>query len=89
MVIEIPLSPVSSPPSDVKVDYSRDDIDFDDEPPPPDTSKFSHLAVEEMEVTSPTEMVLSFAEIPSTEGNFWLRSTFFAHHVDIFLMLCF
>jgi len=40
-VIEIPLSPVSSPPSDEVIDYSIDDFDFGDKPPPPNTNKFS------------------------------------------------
>ena len=58
------------------MDYSGDDIDFNDEPPPPDTSKFSHLAAEDMEVISPGEATLTPAGITSTEGKFWLHYTF-------------
>ena len=46
--IEIPPSAVSSPPSNEEVDYSGDDFNFGDKPPPPDTRKFSHLTIEEM-----------------------------------------
>ena len=67
--IKIPPSSVSSPPSNEEVDYSGDDFNFGDKPPPPDTSKFSHLTIEEIEVTSLTETVLPPAEIASTEDK--------------------
>ena len=65
IIVEIPPSPASSPPSD-EVDYSGDDIDFGDEPPPPDTSKFFHLAAEDMVIISPGEVVLPPVGITST-----------------------
>ena len=55
----------------------RDDIDFNDEPPPTDTNKFLHLAAEDMEVTSLTETVLSPTKIASIEGKLWLYCTSF------------
>ena len=65
-VIEIP--PSLTPSSDEEVDYSRDDFDFNGEPAPPSTNKFSHLTIEEMEVTSLIETVL-----PPTEVAFFKR----------------
>ena len=41
-------TPVSFPSSSEKLDYSGDDIDWDNVHPAPDTSKFSHLTKGEM-----------------------------------------
>ena len=49
-VIEIPPSP--TPPSNEEVDTSGDDWNLGDESAPFDTSKFSHLIIEEGEITS-------------------------------------
>jgi len=68
--IEIPPSPIQSPLSEEKVDYSREDFDFGKEPPtPPDTSNFSHLAVEDVDVTSQVRADLLPARITSAEGK--------------------
>ena len=86
LIIEILPSLVSYPLSDEEVNFLRDDIDFNDEPPPTDTNKFLHLAAEDMEVTSSTETVLSPTKIASIEGKLWLIVPLFAHYIDIFLM---
>jgi len=57
LVIEILPSPVASSPLKKEVDNSRADFNFSDEPAPPHTSKFSHLTIGEMGVTSLMEMV--------------------------------
>ena len=62
--IEFPTSPVSSPQSEEEVDYSEEDLNFGYEPPPPDTSKFSQLAVEDIEVTFLDETTLPPTKIP-------------------------
>ena len=48
-------------------DYSGDEVDFDDEPALADTSKFSHISEEEMQVDVPV-MVPPSGEIAITEG---------------------
>ena len=53
---------VSSSSSSKELEYSRNDIDWNDKCPTPDTSKFSHLTVEEVEITS-------------TEGKLWFPCT--------------
>jgi len=87
-VIEIPPSLI--PLSNEEVDYSRDDFYFGDELAPPDTSKFSHLTVEEGETTSPAEMVSPLMEINSMKGNFWFHSssflTLYKHLFNVLLM---
>jgi len=55
-MIEILPSLESSPASEKEVDYSREGLDFGDEPPPPNTSKFSYLVAKNMEITSPVEV---------------------------------
>ena len=72
---EIPPPRLSS--RSEELDYSGDDLEFsyDYEPPLPDTSKYSHLIVEDMEVTSPAKTNLPPAEITSTEGKLWLHCT--------------
>ena len=67
--IDVPLYPISSPHSEGEVDYFREDVDFGYDPHHPDTSKFSHLVIEDMEVTPPTETVSCYADITSTESK--------------------
>ena len=47
--------------------YSGEEVDFGDEPTLPDTSKFSHISEEEMQVYVPV-MVPPSGEITTTEG---------------------
>ena len=47
--------------------YSGEEVDFGDEPTIPDTSKFSHISEEEMQVYIPV-MVPPSGEIATTEG---------------------
>ena len=43
-VTEVSFVQVLSSSSEDHVDYSRDELDFGDEPAPPDTSKFTHIS---------------------------------------------
>ena len=52
---EIPPSLVLSSQSEEGVDYSREDLDFCHDLSPPDTSKFSYLSANDMEVTYPVK----------------------------------
>jgi len=58
---------VSSSSSEEHSDYSGDEVDFGDEPAFPDTSKFSQIFEEKMQVDVPT-MVPPSREITATEG---------------------
>ena len=88
-VTGIPHSLVSSPWSEEEVDYFEEDLNFGHEPPASNTSKFSHLSVEKMEVTSSAEIALPLVKITSTEGKLWLHCTssrIFELHINVFLM---
>jgi len=52
-ITEASLVQVSSSSSEEHSDYSGDEVDFGDEPAVPDTSKFSHISEEEMQVYVP------------------------------------
>jgi len=52
-ITEVPLIQVLSSSFEEHVDYSGDELDFGDEPTPPDTSKFSHILEGEMRVDVP------------------------------------
>ena len=58
---------VPSSSSEEHVDLSWDELDFGDEPAPPDTSKFTHIFEEEMQVDIPA-MVPPSGEVTTTEG---------------------
>jgi len=64
-VTEVSLVQVSSSSSEEYGDYSEDEVNFDDEPALPDTSKFSHISEEEMQVDVPT-MVASSGKVTTT-----------------------
>ena len=76
-----------SPPANEKIDYSGDNWDLGDEPAPLDTNKFSHLTIEEGEITFPPETILPHAETVAIECKLF-ASLFspFIHHTDIVLM---
>ena len=65
-VTEASLVQVSSSSSEEHNDYSGDEVDFGDEPALPDTSKFSHISEEEMQVYVPA-MVSPSGEVTTTE----------------------
>ena len=46
--VRVSPTPIPSPSSSEKLDYSGDDIDWDNVHPTPDTNKFSHLTKEEI-----------------------------------------
>ena len=73
-VAEVSLTQVSS--SSSREDYSGDDIDWDNVHPAPDISKFSHLAIKDMEIT--LWKVNSGSIVPS-----------FVLCIDVFLMFPF
>jgi len=58
---------VSSSSSEEHVDFSRDEYDFGDQPAPSDTSKYSHISEEEMQVDVPATAPPS-GKIATTEG---------------------
>jgi len=58
---------LSSSSSEEHEYYSCEEVDFGDEPALPDTSKFSHISEEEMQVYVPA-MVLPTGEIATAEG---------------------
>ena len=58
---------MSSSSSEEQGYYSGEEVDFDDEPALPDTSKFSHISEEKMQVYVPA-MVPPTGEIATTEG---------------------
>ena len=58
---------MSSSSSEEHVDYSVNEVDFGGEPTLPDTSKHSHIFVEEMQVDVPA-MVPSPGEVATIEG---------------------
>jgi len=61
-------TPISSSSSSEKLDYSGDDdVDWDTVHPSPDTSKYSHLAEEEMQVAA-LKTELPFGETFTSEG---------------------
>ena len=58
---------MSSSSSEEHVDYSEDEVDFGDEPAPPDTSKHSHISEEEMQVDIYSTVPPS-GEVATTDG---------------------
>ena len=64
--------------------YSGDEVDFGDEPALPDTSKFSYISEEEMQMYI-SAMVLPSGEITTTEGI----SSFILNYFPIELDKCF
>ena len=66
-ITEASLVQVSSSSSEEHNDYSGDEVDFGDEPALPDTSKFSHISEEEMQLDVPV-MVPPSGEVTTTEG---------------------
>ena len=60
-------------------DYSEDEVYFGDEPALPDSSKFSHISEEEMQVDLPA-MVPPSREVATTEGVFLLTHLFFSSY---------
>ena len=64
---------VSSSSSSEKLDYSRDDINRDNMRLVPDTGKFSHMTVEEMQVVAP-EKEFPLGETTPLRILFLLRS---------------
>jgi len=60
MVIDIQPSHISSPQSEEEVDYSGEDLDFEYDHLSP--SKFSHLVIEDMEVTPSSKTISSSAD---------------------------
>ena len=72
-IIEVSLVQVSSSSSEEHGDYSGDEVYFGDEPALPDTSKFSHISDEEMQVDVPA-MVPPLPEVATTEGIFFSLS---------------
>ena len=72
---------MSSSSSSEKLDYSGDnDADWDDVHSAPDTSKYSHLAKEEVQVAAPRIEPLS-EETLTVEGILF----FLNHHSPLFL----
>jgi len=58
---------VLSSSSEEHSDYLGDEVDFRDGPALPDSSKFTHISEEEMQVNVPV-MVPSSGEVTATEG---------------------
>ena len=62
--VEIEPAQASLSSTNEEVDYSGSDVDWNNVRPSPYSSKFSHLATDEMEIIS-------------MEGNLWFNYTFF------------
>ena len=78
-------TPISSSLLRNKLDYSRDDIDWDNVRPALDTSKFSYLIEEEVQVASP-EKELPLGGTATTEGILSIQLiTFLVNHIDVVL----
>ena len=77
-ITEASLVQVSSSSSEEHSAYSGDKVDFGDEPALPDTSKFSHIYEEEMQVDVPA-MVSPSGEVATTEGIFSIPLNYFPH----------
>jgi len=58
---------VSSSSSEEQVDLSGDELDFGDEPAPPDTCKFTHIFKKEMQVDVPVTISTS-GEVVTTKS---------------------
>ena len=56
--------------------YSRDEVDFGDEPALPDTNKFSHISEEEMQ-TYVHAMVSPSGEVTTVEGIYFIPLNYF------------
>ena len=72
---------MSSSSSEERNDYSGDEVDFDDEPALPETSKFSHILKEEMQVDVPVMVPLS-GEITATEGISSILLNYYPKELD-------
>ena len=79
-------TPLSSSSSSEKLDYSgNDDVDRDTVYLSPNTSKYSYLAEEEMQVATP-KIELPFGETSTIEGILFYTShrlSFFRHYFDL------
>ena len=84
-ITEVPSTQILSSSSEEHVDYSRDELDFGDEPAPSDTSKFSHILEEEMRVDVP-ETSLPLEGSATVEGISSIPLVFFLH-MNIILTL--
>ena len=77
-VTEAFLVQVSSSSSEEHSDYSGDEVDFGDKPALPDTSKFTHISEEEMQVDIPA-MVPPSGEVTTTEGISSISPNYYPH----------
>jgi len=84
LVTEVSLVRVSSSSSEEHDDYTGDEVDFGDEPAFPDTSKFSHISEEELQVDVPA-MVPPSGEV--TPPRVFLLSPCSFLHMNIVLTL--
>ena len=84
-ISEVPSSQILSSSSEEHVNYSGDELDFDDELAPPDTSKFSYISEEEMRVDV-TETSLPLEGTVTVKGISSIPPVLFLH-MDIVLTL--
>jgi len=75
------LVQVSSSSSEEHSDYSGDKVDFGDQPALPDTSKFSYISEEGMQVYVPATVPPS-GEVTTTEGIFSIPLNYFPIELD-------
>jgi len=72
---------VLSSSSEEHVDLSGDELDFDNEPAPPDTGKFTHIFEEEMQVDVPV-MVPPLGEVVTTKGSSSIFLNYYSIDLD-------
>ena len=87
-VPEASLVQVSFSSSEEHSDYSRYEVDFDDEPALPDTSKFLNISEKEMQVDVPV-MVSPLGEIAATEGISSIPLNYYLIELDKYFNISF